>query len=230
MDFPKLLVITARAAMKPSWDLAILGACQGGAKWICVREPDLAPREALELMRRATRMAEKFGAKVFFHGRADLARASHAEGLHLPEREMSVSDARMTMGFHSPIGRSVHSLEAAKRAEGEGASYLVFGSVWETPSHPNGAVAGLALLESVAKTVSIPVFAIGGVSPERVKECLNCGARGVAAISGVWNGDVTANVRAFRAALGEVDAPHHAPDVAVSKSPFADIISKNGNA
>jgi thiamine-phosphate diphosphorylase len=198
---------------------------KGGAKWLCVRERDAAPRDALDFTRRATRMAEKFGARVFFNGRADLARASHAAGLHLPESEISVADARLTLGFHTPIGVSVHSLESARRAEGEGANYLVFGSVWETASHANGEVAGLSELENVSRSVSIPVFAIGGVTPERAPACLQCGAAGVAAISGIWSGDVAANVRAFRAALGEVDTPHHAPPAATSKSPFADIIS-----
>ena len=236
MDFPKLLIITDRARMKPSWELALLAACQGGARWFCLREKDAPPREQLDLYRRAARRTEAFGARLFLTGRADLARAAHGEGLHLPENEISVADARLSLGFHTPMGRSVHDLEGAQRAAAEGADYLLFGAVWETPSHPGQNGAGLDALATICQSVSAPVFAIGGVTADNAPQCLTAGAAGVALISGVWDApDVTARVRELRAALGERDEPlhshsHGAPAETVKssiKSPFSDIITKN---
>ncbi len=240
MDFPRLLVITDRARMKPSWELALLAACQGGARWFCLREKDAPPREQLDLYRRAARRTEAFRARLFLTGRADLARAAHADGLHLPESEISVADARLSLGFHLPMGRSVHDLAGAQSAAAQGANYLLFGSVWQTPSHPGQSGVGLDALRAVCESVSVPVFAIGGVNSENAPRCLEAGAAGVALISGIWDApDVTARVRELRAALGERDEPHHshaAPvpgDVAAlggAKSPFSDIITKNKNA
>ena len=237
MDFPKLLIITDRARMKPSWELALLAACQGGARWFCLREKDAPPREQLDLYRRAARRTEAFRAQLFLTGRADLARAAHADGLHLPESEISVADARLSLGFHLPMGRSVHDLEGAQNAAAQGANYLLFGAVWETPSHPGQSGRGLDALRTVCESVSVPVFAIGGVAAVNAAQCLEAGAAGVALISGVWDApDVTTRVREIRAALGEKDEPLHShgaptPDNAGgAKSPFSDIISRNKNA
>ena len=237
MDFPKLLVITDRARMKPGWELALLAACQGGARWFCLREKDAPPREQLDLYRRAARRTEAFRARLFLTGRADLARAAHADGLHLPENEISVADARLSLGFHLPMGRSVHDEQGAQNAAAQGANYLLFGAVWPTPSHPNESGAGLDALRAVCQSVNVPVFAVGGVNAENAAQCLDAGASGVALISGIWDApDVTARVREMRAALGERDEPHHshgapvAADEGAAKSPFSDIITKNRDA
>ncbi len=208
--FPKLLLITDAARMKPDADSALLAACLGGAKWFCVREKTAAPREILDIFARTQRIAEKFGAKTFLNGRADLARAAHADGLHLPEIELPVSAARLTLGFHTPCGVSVHSLDSARRAHLEGADYLLFGPVFPTSSHPETAPQGLEMLQKVAQGVSIPVFAVGGIDASNAAACLKAGAAGVAVISGVWNApNIAAAVRELRAALGEREEPRH---------------------
>ena len=189
--------------------MAILEACQGGAKWICVREKDASPRDLMELLARAKKIAEKFGAQVFINGRADIARAAHADGLHLPKHEISVDSARMTLGFHTPIGVSVHDLAGAKRAEVEGANYLLFGSVFETNSHPDGEVAGLEKLAEVVKSVKIPVYAIGGIDASNAPACIEAGAKGVAVISAAWERETANSIREIRKSMGEVDAPLH---------------------
>lgn len=209
--FPKLLILTDAARMAPSPDGALLAACLGGAKWFCVRDKSAAPRELLERFARWQRIAEKFGAQTFLNGRADLARAAHADGLHLPEGEIPVSAVRLTLGFHTPCGVSVHSVEGAKRAQSEGADYLLFGPVFPTLSHPGAPAAGLDGLRAVVQSVSVPVYAVGGIGAGNAASCLEAGAAGVAVISSVWSApDVTRAVRDLRAALGERDAPTHA--------------------
>ncbi len=209
MTLPKLLILTDSARMKPDFDSAVLEACIGGAKWFCVREKSAAPREVLEFFARTSRIVEKFGAQSFLNGRADLARAAHAGGLHLPEGEISPNLARLTLGFHTPIGVSVHDLEGARRAASEGATYLMFGPVFETKSHLGQTAAGLETLQKVVASVAIPVFAVGGIDAGNAASCLNVGASGVAVISSVWEvGNIANAVRDLRAVLGEKEAPH----------------------
>ena len=244
MTFPRLLIFTDRAQMQPSFELALLAACQGGARWFCLREKDLDPRAQLDHFRRAARVTGAFGAQLFLSGRADIARAAHADGLQLPENELSVADARLCLGFHTPMGRSVHDAEGARRAADEGASYLILGAIWPTASHPGQTGIGLENLRAVCARVSVPVYAIGGVTADNAAQCLEAGAAGAAVLSGVWGtSDVTARVRQLRAALGESDpVSHHAvsQEGAMSNaapkpgngssSPLSDIISKSRNA
>ena len=100
-------------------------------------------------------------------------------GLHLPE----------TAPFaNAPfVGRSIHSVDAAIRAEQEGCNYVVAGSVFPTTSHPNGPVAGVTLIERIAQKISIPVLAIGGINATNARSCIDAGASGVAVISAIMD-------------------------------------------
>ena len=118
---------------------------------------------------------------VVISSRADLAVACDAAGVHLPERDIATSDARKLMGKRL-VGRSVHCLESAAAAESEGADYLIYGPVWPSASHPGVAPVGIESLASLARSVRIPVLAVGGVTPERIAECHRAGAAGYAAI------------------------------------------------
>jgi thiamine monophosphate synthase len=93
---------------------------------------------------------------------------------------------------HAPgraAGRSVHSVDAARRAEAEGCDYVVAGSVFPTSSHPGGPVAGVQLIEDIARNVNIPVIAIGGINAGNARQCIDAGARGVAVISAIFDAD-----------------------------------------
>ena len=119
---------------------------------------------------------------VVISSRCDIALASGAAGVNLPERDISTHDARGLMR-HGVVGRSVHSVEAAQRAQVEGADFVIFGPVWASPSHPRVAPVGIEGLARVARAVPIPVLAIGGVTEARVAECLAAGAAGYAGIT-----------------------------------------------
>jgi thiamine-phosphate pyrophosphorylase len=118
---------------------------------------------------------------VVVSSRCDVALAVGAAGVNLPENDIPVAAARVLMG-NRLVGRSVHSLESALRAEGEGADYVIFGPVWASKSHPASAPTGIAALAEVARAVRIPVLAIGGVTQQRIAECQAAGAAGYAAI------------------------------------------------
>jgi len=118
---------------------------------------------------------------VVINSRCDVALASGAAGINLPERDISVAAARALLG-DKLVGRSVHTLEAALEAEHDGADFVIFGPVWSTPTHGGSEPAGVAALARVARALHIPVLAVGGVTTQRVAECLEAGAAGYAAI------------------------------------------------
>lgn len=143
-----------------------------------LRAPSLTTRE---LEANAIELVGASAVPVLINSRCDVALAGGAAGVNLPERDISVHDARQLLG-HRMIGRSVHSVQSALEAERDGADFVIFGPVWASQSHKDATPAGVETLVSVVRAVRIPVIAIGGVTEERIAECHAAGAAGYAAI------------------------------------------------
>lgn len=148
------------------------------ASVVQLRAPDLSAR-AIET--NANELVAASPVPVLVSSRCDIALATGAAGVNLPERDIAIGDARTLVGQRL-IGRSVHSIDAALQAERDGADFVIFGPVWKSESHPDSAPAGLQALAAVARELRIPVLAIGGVTEDRIAECAAAGAAGYAAI------------------------------------------------
>lgn len=169
-------------------DLAevVEAALEGGARFIQLREKDLGGRDLLGLARRLKPLTAGAGAKLIINDRVDVALASDADGVHLGVGSIPPEDARKLMGDEKLIGVSTHGLEEARAAVAGGADFITLGPVWRTSSKEKyGPPVGLDTLREVAGEAEIPVYALGGVKPGRVKEALGAGASGVALISAV---------------------------------------------
>ncbi|NTU53269.1 MAG: thiamine phosphate synthase [Chlorobiaceae bacterium] len=126
---------------------------------------------------------EASGSILCINERFDIALASGAAGVHLPESSAPPDVVRKTAPSLI-TGRSVHSLASALADAEAGLDYLLFGPVFHTPSkEPFGPPQGLVKLREVCRSVSIPVFAVGGITPERSPACIEQGAYGVAALA-----------------------------------------------
>lgn len=98
-------------------------------------------------------------------------------------------DEVICRGVRRPIGYSVHSLEEASELVGHEPDYLMFSPVFETSSKPGAIPAGPAALQTVAAAVApVPLYALGGITGQNARQCLDAGAAGVAAISAVLAG------------------------------------------
>jgi len=189
--------------MRISFGAALDGALRGGASLIQLREKALPSAELLHFAQTAQELCRNYGAQLLINSDAGVAVAVGA-GLHLPEGNAPPSRARLVLRRSALYGVSVHSVEAAQRAADAGAAYLIFGSVFETASHPGETPKGLTALQAVTNVVNCPVFAIGGVTAVNAKRCLEAGAHGVAVIGAVWNApDVALAVEALLNILGE---------------------------
>ena len=143
-----------------------------------LRSPRMTARE-LEV--NAIELVGASPVPVLISSRCDIALASGAAGVNLPEHDISVQDARRLLGQRL-VGRSVHSVQRAVDAEREGADFVIFGPVWSSESHAGAEPRGLGDLAAVTHAVQIPVLAIGGVTDDRIAECEAAGAAGYAAI------------------------------------------------
>ena len=162
-------------------------ATKAGVDWIQLREKDLSGRELAELAATALQCVGA-GSRLLINDRLDVAVAIGGAGVHLGEHSLPVAEARRFVKERCPgreflIGVSTHSVQAAQEAETGGADYVIFGPIFATPSKADfGIPQGLAKLSQVCERVKIPVLAIGGITTENARECLNAGASGIAAI------------------------------------------------
>ena len=86
------------------------------------------------------------------------------------------------------IGCSIHNFDEAKKRETEGADFITYSPIYLTASKPGyGPAVGVANLARLAKQVKLPIFALGGITPERVAACMEAGAAGIAVMSGVMS-------------------------------------------
>jgi thiamine-phosphate pyrophosphorylase len=159
---------------------------KGGADALQLREKDLEIRELLKLAYRLRDMTNTYGAQLFVNDRVDVALASDADGVHLGEGGMPAFAARKVAGRRMLIGVSTHGIRQAMQAEKDGADFITLGPVFETPSKMRyGRPLGVDILRKAAGRFSVPFFAIGGISRERVGEVMQAGSHGVALISAV---------------------------------------------
>jgi thiamine-phosphate pyrophosphorylase len=137
-----------------------------------------------ELATRAAAITRGSNTRLLVNDRFDIARAAAADGVHLTTRSLPTELVRSTCGEDFLIGVSSHSLDEALEARAEGADFVVFGPVFETPSKQlYGEPQGLEKLREVTSALrGFPVVAIGGIDLDNAAECFRAGASGIAAI------------------------------------------------
>ena len=187
MDQLRLTLVTDRTQTRGRDLAAVVGEClAAGLPAVQVREKDLGAADLAFLCRRLLDAVRDAGATLVVNDRVDVALAVGAGGVQRTSASLPVDDIRKVAGSRLRIGASVHSLEDAVDAELKGADWVTFGPVYETPSkRPYGPPQGLERLAAVTRGLRIPVIAIGGITPERVREVRQAGARGIAVISGI---------------------------------------------
>lgn len=148
-----------------------------------LREP--GGRELHELAARVREDAERHGGWCVVNDRLDVALTAEAHAVQLGGASLPVTAARRVVGEGIAVGRSVHGVGAARRAAGDGANYLVLGTIYPTPTHPERPGAGPGLVEEVAG-LGPPVIPIGGVTAARVPRLRDAGADGIAVRRAVW--------------------------------------------
>ena len=171
---------------RPDLYSAVESALNGGAAILQYRdksgESERRHAEAASLLAACRR----FGVPLIVNDDVDLAAAIGADGVHLGEHDGDIDAARTRLGAAAIIGVSCYdSLDRARQLAAAGADYLAFGAFFPSPTKPLARRAGAGLLRD-AKSLGLPLVAIGGITPDNAQPLIEAGADFVAAISGVF--------------------------------------------
>ena len=165
-------------------------AVKGGVPAIQLRERDLSTPELLLLTRELQAITAPYAVPLIINDRIDLVLALNLGGVHLRANSLPVSVARRLVGTQRLIGLSTHSIEEVRQANRDGADYVLFGPIFDTPSKRQfGAPVGLEALAAVCGQSVIPVFAVGGITSALVRDVRRAGAHGVAVIGAILTRD-----------------------------------------
>lgn len=180
MKFPnpeKIICVTNRA-LCGNLEEQVKCVIRSGVKRVILREKDLPEEEYAALAGRILAVCSENGAALTIHNFPNTARALGVRNVHLP---FCLLTRELAEEF--TVGCSIHAVEEAKIAERLGASYIVAGHIFATDCKKGIPPRGLDFLKEVCGSVKIPVYAIGGISPENMPLALNAGAAGVCVMS-----------------------------------------------
>ncbi len=179
-NLPRLYAITD-SKRYPDMLQRLEKALKKGIRMVQLREKELSGLEYYQLAKRVRELTQNYDAMLFINDRVDIALAVNADGVHLPEKGLPPSVVKK-IAPELLVGYSSHSLEQALWAQEEGADFITLSPIFKTQSHPEVEPIGLGLLKEVSQRLSIPVYALGGITWDRIKLCYKNGAYGIAGI------------------------------------------------
>ena len=179
----------------------------GGIDVLQLRAKGRSKPEIADLVLTMLPITKAAGVPLIVNDHPDLLQDVAADGCHVGQEDFGVAEARDLAGRPCIVGKSTHSLEQAGSAQQEGADYIGFGPLFPTATKPSAVAVGLGQLDVLHRTIDLPVFCIGGVKLENLREVVHAGARRVCLVSDlVCALDVQAHTAAVKVLLRELGA------------------------
>ncbi len=161
-------------------------AIKGGVTLVQLREKNIATDDIIKSAIRTKSVCKKHGIPLIINDNVDAVICSNADGVHLGQSDMSISEARKILGKNKIIGATAKTVEQAQKAELEGADYLGSGAIFGTTTKDDAKKMDIETLKSITQSVKIPVVAIGGITGDNILELRGTGIAGVAVVSGIF--------------------------------------------
>jgi thiamine-phosphate pyrophosphorylase len=174
----------------------------GGVDLIQLRGKHQSIDELVDLANELHKITSRSSIQLIVNDYADVAAKVPVEGVHVGQDDDSVVVARKKAGRKLIVGKSTHSPEQAREAQREGADYIGFGPIFATPTKPDYQPIGLKDVKQAHVDVTLPIFCIGGIKIDNLKQVIAAGARRVAIVSGLLQApDIAEYARAAKQLL-----------------------------
>ncbi len=189
-NFERIQFITTETESQSHFDIA-RKACEAGVKWIQYRNKNASPKKMWEEVLRLKTLCKKFKSTLIINDNPNLAFEAVADGVHLGKEDVTVKEARNLIGNKFIIGASCHNIDDIIQAQSDGANYVGLGPFRFTSTKSNlNPLLGINGFEKIMsdyakRKLTIPVYAIGGVTVDNVDLLLSMGVYGVAISSAI---------------------------------------------
>lgn len=184
----RLYAVTDRAWVgKQTLYEQVESALKGGASCIQLREKELDTKEFLQEAIEIKALCDQYHVPFFINDNVEIAIQCHADGIHVGQSDMPVSQVRQLVGKDMMIGVSAHTVEEALEAEKNGADCLGVGAMFSTTTKTDADLVSKETLKDICHAVQIPVVAIGGIHEGNMMQLAGCGIDGVALVSAIFS-------------------------------------------
>jgi thiamine-phosphate pyrophosphorylase len=181
----RLCVLVDGRESTEAFSTLVKSLVDAGVGMIQLRVKNLSDRELAGRARTLKEMIRNSATVSIVNDRPDIAAATHADGVHLGQDDLSVKDARTIVGTRMLVGVSTHNMEQARSAALEGANYLGLGPTFPSQTKSFEKFPGLNTLRAVSAEIRLPIFAIGGINADNLKDVLAVGISRVAVSSAI---------------------------------------------
>lgn len=187
--FSQIIAVSNRHLCSRSFPEQIERVCKCHPRALILREKDMEENEYALLAEQILKICSSYQVPCILHTFWKTALDLHCPSIHLPlallQECRNNPDASLTS--FSQIGTSIHSVEDARKAQRLGATYITAGHIYATDCKKGLPPRGTGFLQDVCRAVDIPVYAIGGIKPDKTQldEIQECGASGGCIMSGM---------------------------------------------
>lgn len=181
-----IIVITNSTICKENFLSRIEKLAKAKPKAIILREKHLSQNDYEDLAKKVIEICNRYNTQCILHNFPNVAEKLNHKALHLPLQVLAtLTDKEKSQ--YKILGASCHSVEDALKAEKLGCTYITAGHIFDTDCKKGLPGRGLDFLKAVCSSVSIPVYAIGGISPKNFSMVRNAGADGGCIMSSAMN-------------------------------------------
>lgn len=181
-----IIVISNSSICKEDFLLRIEKLARAKPKAIVLREKHLSENDYEDLAKKVIEICNKYNTQCILHNFPKVAEKLNHDALHLPLQVLAtLTDKEKSQ--YKILGASCHSVEDALKALKLGCTYITAGHIFDTDCKKGLPGRGLDFLKEVCKSVSIPVYAIGGISSDNILMVKNSGAKGACVMSSAMN-------------------------------------------
>ncbi|MCI8342753.1 MAG: thiamine phosphate synthase [Firmicutes bacterium] len=178
-------------------------ALENGVTMVQLREKNLSAADFLKKANKLKKLTDKYNVPLIINDRVDIAFDCGAAGLHIGQNDISVRDGRRIIrrDMNKILGVTANTVPLALEAEKLGADYIGAGAIFATSTKSGAKHISVDELREIAKSVSIPVVAIGGITAQNAHVLEGTKIAGVAVSSGIMRaeniGDVVKTLKAL---------------------------------